>query len=246
MRATMYGYEIVWPCPIGSAASAYARRRSAVGTNDSRGTLAIASSTRSSSISRARSCRSTICRRSGGIRVRGDLDAKVLERERREVDDSPRLGLEPDGQHRDQRVPRLQRAVAAAAEMAAPGQVGQLDAERRRDEQLAGVRVRERGPRALERVRLVEQRTVAARPPVVRAGREAELLAVTPRDRLGTLAVEDDLGRRRAVQPPRELGRLLAAGRQAVDHPRAVGGGHEDAVDGAQRGLERDRAIDAG
>ena len=27
MRATMYGCEIVWPAPIGSAASSYARRR---------------------------------------------------------------------------------------------------------------------------------------------------------------------------------------------------------------------------
>src|SRR3954471_3703680 len=104
MRATMYGCEIVWPCPLGVAASAYARRRSPAGTNDSRGTRAIASSTRSSSMSRARSCRSTICRRSGGIRVGGHLDAEVLEHERGEIDDPPRLGLEPDGQDRHQRV----------------------------------------------------------------------------------------------------------------------------------------------
>src|SRR3954467_2810778 len=229
MRATMYGCEIVWPCPIGSAASAYARRRSAVGTNDSRGTLAIASSTRASSMSRPRSCRSTICRRpgglsttcrrSGGIGVRGPLDAEVLECERREVDDPAWRCVEPDGQDRHQPVSGLERAVAAAAEMAAAGTGGQLDAERRRDEQFAGVRVRERGPSTCERVRLVEQRAVAARPPAVLAGREPKLFAIPPRDRLVALAVEDDLGGGRAVQASRELGRLLAAGGRGGNHP---------------------------
>src|SRR5690349_24405736 len=107
--------------------------------------------------------------------------------------------------------------MAAAAEVAPAGQVGQLDAERRRDEQLAGVRVRERGPGALERVRLVEQRGVAARLPAAVGRRKAELLAVTPRHRLVTLAVEHDLRGRRAVEPPRELGGVLAAPGQAVD-----------------------------
>src|SRR3954447_24706859 len=83
--------------------------------------LPIASSTRSSSMSRPRSCRSTICRRSGGIGVRGRLDAEVLERERREVDDPAWLGVEPDGQDRHQRVAGLERAVAAAAAKGAGG-----------------------------------------------------------------------------------------------------------------------------
>src|SRR5689334_22057484 len=124
MRATMYGCEIVCSCPIGSAASEYARRRSPSGTNSSRGTRPIASTT---------------CRRSGGIGVGGELHAVVLERERRQVDDPARLGLEADGQQRDEGVARLERAVTAAAEVAAAGQISQLDPERRRDEQLAGI-----------------------------------------------------------------------------------------------------------
>ena len=47
MRATMYGCEIVWPCPIGSAVSSYARLESASSTNKWRGTLRMRSSTAS-------------------------------------------------------------------------------------------------------------------------------------------------------------------------------------------------------
>jgi hypothetical protein len=63
MRATMYGCEIVWPSPIGNAASSYARGRSGSSTKSSRGTTSIALSTRSSTMSRPRSCASTIRRR---------------------------------------------------------------------------------------------------------------------------------------------------------------------------------------
>src|SRR5437764_338811 len=52
MSATMYGCEIVWPPPSGSAASAYASSRSSSGTKSSRGTRAIAASTASSATGR--------------------------------------------------------------------------------------------------------------------------------------------------------------------------------------------------
>ena len=48
MRATTSGWEIVWPAPIGSGTLSQASAASALGTNRSRGTSRIASSTRSS------------------------------------------------------------------------------------------------------------------------------------------------------------------------------------------------------
>ena len=48
MLATMYGWLIVWPWPIGSAPSAYADPRMSTGTNFSRGTARIARSTSAS------------------------------------------------------------------------------------------------------------------------------------------------------------------------------------------------------
>src|SRR3954463_14897780 len=63
MKATIHGCDIVCPSPIGSAPSAYASLRTASGRNSSRGTCSIAASTRSSSIPRGRSCRSTMRRR---------------------------------------------------------------------------------------------------------------------------------------------------------------------------------------
>ena len=48
MRATTSGCEIVWPAPIGSGTLSHASAASASGTNRSRGTSRIASSTRSS------------------------------------------------------------------------------------------------------------------------------------------------------------------------------------------------------
>src|SRR5215470_16818951 len=140
-------------------------------------------------MSRPRSWSSTMRRRasalsSGGIgepaRVGRRLDPEVGERERREVDDAARLGVDPDREDRDLGVARLERAVAAAAKVAATGEIGELDPERRRDEQLARIRVRERGPGALESIRVVQQGSVAPRVPTVVRRREAELLTVAP------------------------------------------------------------------
>src|SRR5213592_2733274 len=147
----MYGCEIVCPAPIGRAASSYARRRPGSGTNSSRGTRSMARRTFSSTMSRARSWRSTMLRRSSGCGMGGapvrQLDAEVLERERGDVDDPSRDPVpEPDGQHGNLGVAELERAVAAAAEVAAAREVGELDTGGRGDDQLARVRVRERAP----------------------------------------------------------------------------------------------------
>src|SRR6267154_3039982 len=59
----MYGCEMVWPSPMGSGASSYARPRNSAGTNSWRGTCAIAANTFSSLMWRRRICSSTIARR---------------------------------------------------------------------------------------------------------------------------------------------------------------------------------------
>ena len=87
---------------------------------------------------------------------------------------------------------------------------------------------------------------VAARPEAAAVGREAQLLAVAPRDRLAALEEERDLDRVVAVQPLRQLARVLAAAGQPVDHPGAVRRGHDDVVGPDEALLERDRALDAG
>src|SRR5215207_7673915 len=155
----MYGCEIVWPAPIGSALSSYAAARSASGTNSSRGTRPIAASTRSSPIPRARSWRSTIRARSADVRealrISGRVDAEVREHERGDAGDAVGRRVEADRQHRDERVGGRERAVAAAAEVVPPAEVDELDARRRRDEHLPRVPVRERRGRALPPLRVV-------------------------------------------------------------------------------------------
>src|SRR5436305_28674 len=59
----MYGCDIVWPSPMVSGRSSYAICATSGETNSCRGTRAIAASTRSSRMSRARSWVSTICSR---------------------------------------------------------------------------------------------------------------------------------------------------------------------------------------
>ena len=99
------------------------------------------------------------------------------------------------------------------------GQVGELPARRRGDDQLAGVRIRERRPGALQPLRMIEDRGVAARP----VRREPKLLAVPARHRFLALAVEHDVDARVAVEPGGQLGRVAVR----VDHPRPVRRGHD-------------------
>src|ERR1051325_6008890 len=243
MRATMYGCEIVWPSPMGRAASSKARRRSGSGTKSSRGTRPIARSTSSSTMSRARSWRATMsARSSSGRGMRGAPDAEVAEHQRSDVDDPPRnLVAAPDDQDRNLGVAELERAMAAAAEVAPAREVGELHTGRRRDDQLAGVRVGGGTPGSFERIGLVEQRLVAARlpPPCGRA--EPKLLPVAARDRLVALAVEDDVRGIAAVQPPSQGGGVVA-----VDHPGPVGSGDDHVVQPGKALLQGGHAVDAG
>src|SRR5438094_2642625 len=212
--------------------------------NSSRGTRSMARRTFSSTMSRARSWRSTMSRRSSGCCMRGtpigQLDAEVLDRERRDVDDPPRKAVpEPDGQHGNLRVAELERAVAAAAKVAAPREIGELDTDRRRDDQLARIRVRERAPGSLERVGLVEQGLVAARLPASGGRPEAKLFAVAPRDYLVAFPVEDDFSGRTTVEAPSQR-----RGVPSVDHPRAVRGGDDDVIDPGEARLQGGDALD--
>ena len=199
MRATMYGWEIVCPWPIGSAASAYARWRSPCGTKSSRGTRSIASSTRSSTMSRPRSWSSTIRWRG----VNGHRRTpQLLEDARRDVDRPRGRRAGADGDHRHFRVALLERAVAPAAGVVAPAEVGELDSGRGGDDQVAGVRVGERGPRALERVRLDEDGRVPGRLPAAVGRGEPKLAAVQSRHRLVVFPEQHDVTPRRRAAPP--------------------------------------------
>src|SRR4051794_25965874 len=141
MSATMYGWEIVCPQPIGSAASVYASSCSSFGTKSSRGIRAIAASTASSPMPRPRSWRSTIDSRDS-TRTR---HSEMVEDGGHDLRDSPRRRVDADREKRNEGVGGDERAVAPAAQMVAAAEVDELPALRRRDEQLAGVRVRERG-----------------------------------------------------------------------------------------------------
>src|SRR5262245_54402298 len=113
----MNGCEIVWPDPMGSAPSSYASPRMPSGTKSSRGTRAIASSTRSSEIPRCRSCRSTMARRSAAgsaatgprslreraqTRVARRLASAHPERESRQHDGDDVAQDGDQGEHEDQ------------------------------------------------------------------------------------------------------------------------------------------------
>ena len=54
--------------------------------------------------------------------------------------------------------------MTPAPEVGAAGEIREFDARGGRDDHVAGVRVRERRPRPLERVRLVEERGVSVVP----------------------------------------------------------------------------------
>src|SRR5581483_3387672 len=101
-----------------------------------------------------------------------------------------------------------ERAVAAPAGVVAAAEVRQLPAVGRRDEELARVRVRERGPGSPQDVGVVEEGRVAARLPAVARGTEAQLLALAPRDRLLSFPSQGRLDGRLAVEPARELARV--------------------------------------
>src|SRR5207248_8417003 len=122
----------------------------------------------------------------------------------------------------------------------------ELYAHRRRDDEVAGVRIRECAPGSLERIGLVEDREISTRPPRAVGRREAQFLAGAPCDRLAALAVEHDLGRVRSVEPPRQRGQVLGAAGKPVDLAGAVRRRDDDVVNAAEAGLERDLSLDPG
>src|SRR4051812_28293777 len=148
---------------------------------------------------RARSCRWTIWLRSGNTSER----TEVRERGRRDVGDARDLRVDADRQHRDDRIARDERAVAAAAGVVAPTEIGELPACRRGDEQLAGVRIVERGTDAVQRVRMLEL-----------GGREVS--PVAPCDELVALTPHRHLHRGNAVELAREPGGIDTASRQEI------------------------------
>ena len=139
----------------------------------------------------------------------------MREHERGHVGDARRLTLHPDREHGHLGVTSAQGAVASAAGVVAAAEVGELEPGRGRDEQVAGVRIVQRGPGAVERVRVIEDGLVAGRLPAVSRAHEAKLLAVAPCHRLVVLEEERDLRARLAVQPGRERRRVARRSRRA-------------------------------
>src|SRR5690242_11979734 len=86
IAATMYGWEMVWPCPMGSGPSWYARSTIEARTKHSRGTSRIACSTSGSVMPRATSWAETMRRR----------PASRIEAPPASIPDSPLLGLDRD------------------------------------------------------------------------------------------------------------------------------------------------------
>src|SRR3954453_12421403 len=221
---------------MGSAASSYARSRSSAGTNSSRGTTLIASSTRSSSMPRARSCVSTIAARSGSMLERHDVhrrrgcDTEMREHGRRHLRDPRGRRLDADGEERAARAPLAERAVAAAARVMAAADVHELPAFGGGDEELARIRVRERGPHAMKRIGMVENRFVPARLPTVHSGTKTELLAFAARDGLVAFPPKGELDRGFAVEAAGEIGSLEPRGGQEIDLARGVGRRDDDVV----------------
>ena len=192
----------------GRARSAAPRRRRppaqlASGTNSSRGTRSIAASTRSSTMPRRRSWRSTISRRPARAvrptsarraRVGRQLHAEMGEHGRRDVGDARRQpAVEPDGQHRHlERVARHERAVAAAAAWWRPPRSASSQPAGGETSSSPAFGFASAAPGAA-RARPAGRGSRGRRSSARRRRRaEAELLAVAPRDGLAALAVEHD------------------------------------------------------
>src|SRR3954454_14459677 len=140
----------------------------------------------------------------------GRVDTEVLERHRRQVVDAPWGRVEADGEQRHLRVARGEGAVTAAAEVAAAGEIGELDSVGSRDDQFAGVRVSKSGPRALQRIRLRQKRQIAARLPPARCPNEPELVAATARDGFVPLEEEHGVSARLEIETSRQFARVLS------------------------------------
>ena len=174
-------------------------------------------------------------------------DAEVPEHQRRDVDDPGGRGLEPDGEHGHLRIAELEGAVTAPADVVTPARVREFDARLSGDDQVARVRVRERGPGALERLGLIEDAAGAFREPAVHAGRETKELAGTTRHGCSVVPVQHHVVP--TVEALGEVRGLGAAAREAVDHAGTVGCGHRKLRTAAVRSPEepevRERVLEA-
>jgi hypothetical protein len=174
------------------------------------------------------------CSKSGGTAEppeRLGVDAEMAEHRRCDVDNRPDRRVHADGDDRDLRVAGCERSVRAAAEVMTSAEVGELPPLRGGDEDVAGVRRRERRPRARRRIGAGEQRAVARQAPVSSVRCEAELLAAASRDRLVAHAEQRHLDRRRAVEESGELAWIVPAAGEPVHHRGSVRCRDERALD---------------
>src|SRR5213592_2513876 len=169
----------------------------------------MASSTRSSTMSLARSWSSTMRSRAPRRASSASIYAELSKHEGRDVDDPRGHTPEPDGEHRNLGVAELERAVAASADVMAPAEVGELDPGGGRDDEVACVRVGQRAPGALERIRLREDVHVTGGLPALSVRREAKLFSTPPRNGLPAFTEEHDV--RTVVEAAGQLPRLSGA-----------------------------------
>src|SRR6266516_3919287 len=100
--------------------------------------------------------------------------------------------------------------MAATPEVAATGEIGELNAVARGDEKLTRVRIVEGRPGTRKGLGLRQEPTVAMRCPAACSRREAELLAGPTRHRLSSFEEEHRLRARFGVEARRQLASVLS------------------------------------
>ena len=198
-------------------------------------------STRSSVMSRPRSCRSTMRSRSSSAlcdarhvipRIARRSDAEVLEHERGDVDDARRLALDA---RRSASAPPSRPAASEPwlppPTWCRPPRSANSKPGVAETSSVARVRIVERGPGRARARRAGRAATRRPTSPSLLERHEPKLLALASRDRVAVLEEEGDLDALVAVEPRRERGGALATAVEAVDHPGAVRRRHEDGVD---------------
>src|SRR5215204_6801092 len=159
-------------------------------------------------------------------------DPEMREHERSEVDDSDGVALDADQQDWNLGVSTAQRAVATSARVVAAAQVLELGTRSCGDENLAGVWVPECCAQALLREWILD---------LV----EEPLPLAPPNDQLVPFEVRSEVDGGLRTGKRRQLRRLQLAFAQAIDHPGAVRGRHDDAADAAQRRLQPGASLHA-
>ena len=233
MRATMYGCEIVWSAPIGSAASRM-RARETPPARRARAGREPSPRARARRRCRARGAGArpfarAVRRHARALHVRRQARHRSARAPRHHVGDARRRRVDADGEDRRDRVALDERAVAAAARVVAAAEVGELPALGRGHEQLACVRIGERGPARCNASgwSRIEMSPLSPSP---RRRAEAELLAFAPGDGFVALEPKRHLDRSSPSSARASPAASTRASGEQIDLPGAVRRGDDDVV----------------